>query len=229
MLSAPDWCPGTRRADRGLGICDMASQIEDAGLESLFLVQNTHVPVSGTALLDVEHHERDHHFLDPFVALGAAAAVTTRIRPGTGICVAAIYDPVILAMQVSTIDQLSAGRLVFGIGVGHEDTVENHGVSPGLRGRVMREKVLAMKALRAAEDAEFHGEFVSFAPILTGLRPVQQPHPPILIGGQAAGESRTRRSTGTAGCRSCTRSWTSPRKCRNWSGAARPPAGRPRP
>lgn len=170
--------------DRGLGICDMARQIEDAGLESLALVQNTHVPVSGAILLDVEHHERDHHFLDPFVALGAAAAVTTRIRLGTSICVAPIYDPIILAMQVSTLDQLSSGRFLFGIGVGHEDTVENHGVSPGLRGLVMREKVLAMKELWAAEDAEFHGEFVNFAPVLTGLRPVQDPHPPILIGGQ---------------------------------------------
>lgn len=89
-------------------------------------------------------------------------------------------------MQVSTLDQLSSGRFRFGIGVGHEDTVENHGVSPGLRGQVMREKVLAMKALWAARDAEFHGEFVDFAPILTGLRPVQQPHPPILIGGQGS-------------------------------------------
>jgi probable F420-dependent oxidoreductase len=170
----------------GVEICSLASQAEAAGLESVFLVQNTHVPVSGVALLDEEHHERDHHFLDPFVALGAAAAVTSRIKLGTGICVAPIYDPIILAMQVSTLDQLSSGRFLFGIGVGHEDTVHNHGVSPELRGRVMREKVLAMKAIWAQEDAEFHGEFVDFAPILTGLRPLQQPHPPILIGGQGS-------------------------------------------
>ncbi len=175
---------GAFATDRGLGICDMARRIEDAGLESLFLVQNTHVPVRGAALLDEEHHERDHHLLDPFVALGAAAAVTSRIRLGTGICVAPIYDPVILAMQVSTLDQLSSGRFLFGIGLGHDDTVENHGVTPGLRAQVMRENVLAMKALWAAEDAEFHGEFVDFAPVLTGLRPLQEPHPPILIGRQ---------------------------------------------
>ena len=177
---------GAFLTDRGVGICDMATQIENAGLESLAVVQNTHVPVSGSALLEVEHHERDHHFLDPFVALGAAAAVTTRIKLATCICVAPIYDPIILAMQVATLDQLSSGRFLFGIGIGHEDTVDNHGVRPGLRGRVMREKVLAMKALWAAEDAEFHGEFVDFAPILTGLRPVQEPHPPILIGGQGS-------------------------------------------
>jgi probable F420-dependent oxidoreductase len=170
--------------DRGLGICEVARQVEAAGLESLFVVQNTHVPVSGVALLDDEDHAADHHFLDPFVALGAAAAVTSRIKLGTGICTALIYDPVILAMQVSTLDQLSAGRFLFGIGVGHEDTVHNHGVRPELRHRVLREKVRAMKAIWAEEDAEFHGEFVDFAPILTGLRPLQQPHPPILIGGQ---------------------------------------------
>ena len=137
--------------DRGLGICDLARQVEAAGLESLFLVQNTHVPVSGAALLDEEDHEADHHFLDPFAALGAAAAVTTRIKLGTGICTALIYDPVILAMQVSTIDQLSAGRFLFGIGVGHEDTAHNHGISPQLRHRVLREKVRAMKAIWAGK------------------------------------------------------------------------------
>lgn len=183
---------GVFSTDRGVGICSLACQAEAAGLESLFLVQNTHVPVSGIALLDEEHHERDHHFLDPFVALGAAAAATTRIKLGTGICVAPIYDPIILAMQASTLDQLSSGRFLFGIGVGHEDTVHNHGVSPELRGRVMRENVLAMKAIWAEDDAEFHGEFVDFAPILTGLRPRQQPHPPILIGGQGStGIART--------------------------------------
>jgi probable F420-dependent oxidoreductase len=183
---------GVFSTDRGIGICDLASQAEAAGLESLFVVQNTHVPVSGVALLDEEHHERDHHFLDPFVALGAAAAVTTRVKLGTGICVAPIYDPIILAMQVSTLDQLSSGRFLFGIGVGHEDTVHNHGVGPDRRGRVMRENVLAMKAIWAEDDAEFHGEFVDFAPILTGLRPRQQPHPPILIGSQGStGIART--------------------------------------
>ena len=177
---------GASVTDRGLGIADLARQVEGVGLESLFLTQNTHVPASGAALLEDEYHRSDHHLLDPFVALGAAAAVTTRIKLGTGICVALLYDPVILAMQVSTLDQLSSGRFLFGIGLGHEDTVQNHGVSPELRHRVLREKVLAMKALWAGDDAEFHGEFVDFAPILTGLRPRQEPHPPILIGRQGS-------------------------------------------
>jgi probable F420-dependent oxidoreductase len=172
--------------DSGLGSSGLASQVEDAGLESLFLTQNTHVPVGGTA------HRNNHHLLDPFVALATAAAVTTRIKLGTGICVAVLYDPIILAMQVATLDQLSSGRFLFGIGIGHEDTVQNHGVSPELRGRVLREKVLAMKAIWAADNAEFHGEFVDFAPILTVLQPRQEPHPPILIGSQGSrGVART--------------------------------------
>jgi probable F420-dependent oxidoreductase len=172
--------------DRSLGICDLARQVEGAGLESLFLTQNTHVPAGGAALLEEEYHRSDHHLLDPFLALGAAAAVTIRIKLGTGICVAILYDPIILAMQVATLDQLSAGRFLFGIGVGHEDTVQNHGVNPELRHRVLREKVLAMKAIWAGNNAEFHGEFVDFAPILTGLRPRQEPHPPILLGSQGS-------------------------------------------
>jgi probable F420-dependent oxidoreductase len=178
--------------DRSLGIADLARQIEGAGLESLFLTQNTNVPASDDALLKKEYHHRYRHLVDPFVALGAAAAVTTRIRLGTGICVALLYDPIILAVQVATLDQLSSGRFVFGIGVGHDDTVQNHGVSPELRHRVLREKVLAMKAIWAGDNAEFHGEFADFGPILTGLRPHQQPHPPILIGSQGGkGIART--------------------------------------
>src|ERR1035438_9715137 len=178
--------------DRSLGIADLARQVEGAGLESLFLTQNTNVPASGDALLKEEYHHRYRHLVDPFVALGAAAVVTTRIRLGTGICVALLYDPIILAMQVSTLDQLSAGRFVFGMGVGHEDTVQNHGVSPELRHRVLREKVLGMKAIWAGGDVEIHGEFVDFAPILTGLRPRQEPHPPILIGSRGSrGIART--------------------------------------
>ena len=172
--------------DRGPGICGLARQVEDAGLESLFVCQNTHVPLSGASLLQEDFHSADHRLADPFVALGAAAAVTTGIRLGTAVCVAPIYDPIVLAMQVSTLDQVSSGRFMFGIGVGHDDTVANHGVPAGLRYQVLREKVQAMKALWAGGNAEFHGEFVDFDPVLPGLRPRQEPHPPILIGSQGA-------------------------------------------
>jgi probable F420-dependent oxidoreductase len=125
----------------------------------------------------------DANLLDPFVALAAAAAVTSRIKIGTGGCYAALYDPLILAKQVATLDQISGGRFLFGITPGWlEEEIANHGVQPRLRWRVLREKVLAMKRLWTEDIAEFHGEFVDFAPVRVGLRPVQQPHPPILVG-----------------------------------------------
>jgi probable F420-dependent oxidoreductase len=169
--------------DYGVGITDLARASEDAGLESLFLTQRMHLPVSRTDLLDQEGHEMDANLLDPFVALGAAAAVTSRLKLGTGACYAALYDPIILAKQVSTLDQISSGRFLFGITPGWlEEEVSNHGVEPALRWQVMREKVLAMKAIWTDDNAEYHGRFVDFAPIHTGLRPVQRPHPPILVG-----------------------------------------------
>jgi len=125
----------------------------------------------------------DANLLDPFVALGAAAAVTSRIKLGTGACYAALYDPIILAKQVATLDHLSSGRFLFGITPGWlEEEVRNHGVDPAQRWQVMREKVLTMKAIWTQEEAEFHGRFFDFAPIRTGLKPLQQPHPPILVG-----------------------------------------------
>jgi probable F420-dependent oxidoreductase len=115
--------------------------------------------------------------------LGAAAAVTSHLKLGTGACYAALYDPIILAKQVSTLDQISSGRFIFGITPGWlEEEVRNHGVEPGLRWQVMREKVLAMKAIWTEEKAEYHGRFVDFAPIHVSLRPLQRPHPPILVG-----------------------------------------------
>lgn len=129
----------------------------------------------------------DANLLDPFVALGAAAAVSSRIKLGTGACYAALYDPIILAKQVATLDHISSGRFLFGITPGWlEEEVQNHGVDPATRWQVMREKVLAMQAIWNRDDAEFHGRFVEFDPIHTGLRPLQQPYPPILVGSNGA-------------------------------------------
>lgn len=167
----------------GVGITDLARWVESAGLESLFLTQRIHLPASQRELLEQEGHEMDANLLDPFVALGTAAGVTSRIKLGTGACYAALYDPIILAKQVTTLDHLSSGRFLFGITPGWlEDEVRNHGVDPKLRWQVMREKVLAMKAIWTRDEAEFHGRFVEFAPIRTGLKPLQRPHPPILVG-----------------------------------------------
>lgn len=165
------------------GITDIAARVEDAGLESLFVVESTHIPVSERDVLDGTHRNGAHS-LDPFTVLGAAAAVSSRLKLGTAVCLVAQHDPIILARRVSTIDHLSEGRFLFGIGAGwRHDEMRNHGVEPRLRWRVMREKVLAMQAIWTQEEAAFHGQFVNFDPILSWPKPVQLPYPPILVGG----------------------------------------------
>jgi probable F420-dependent oxidoreductase len=184
---------GADLTDSGVTVTDFARAVEDAGLESLLVSQRIHVPASRSDLLEQELYKADANLLDPFVALGAAAAVTSRLKLGPAGCFAALYDPIILAKQVSTLDQVSSGRVLFGITPGWlEEEMRNHGLDPALRGAVLREKVLAMKAIWTEGIAEFHGQFVDFAPIRTGLRPRQQPHPPILVGSQGArGLART--------------------------------------
>ena len=171
------------QTDLSAGITDIAQAVENAGLESLFLVEHTHTPVSSPDILQ-GFHKKDDHILDPFTSLGAAAAVTSRIRLGPGVCLVAQHDPIILARQVATLDHLSGGRLLFGIGAGwvHEE-MRNHGLEPRLRWKVMREKVLAMQAIWTQDEAAFHGQFVDFDPILSWPKPVQKPHPPVLVGG----------------------------------------------
>jgi probable F420-dependent oxidoreductase len=129
-------------------------------------------------------HSQLPHILDQFTVLGAAAAVTSRLKLGTAMCIAAQRDPIILAKQVATIDHLSGGRFLFGVAAGWlEEEMRNHGVQPPLRWKLMREKILAMQAIWTQDEAEFHGEFVDFDPILLWPKPVQAPHPPVLVGG----------------------------------------------
>jgi probable F420-dependent oxidoreductase len=174
------------QTDLNAGIVDVARTVEQAGLESLFVVEHTHVPVSRRDVLTLEWHSQTARILDPFTALGAAAAVTSRLKLGTGICIVAQHDPIILAKQVATIDHLSDGRFLFGVGAGWlVEEMHNHGVEARLRWLLMREKLLAMKAIWADEEAEFHGRFVDFDPIYLWPKPVQDPSPPILIGGNA--------------------------------------------
>jgi probable F420-dependent oxidoreductase len=161
----------------------IARAAEDARLESLFIVERTHVPTSRRDVVDDDLHKMDAHLLDPFTALGAAAAVTSRIKLGTGICVAVQHDPIILAKQVATIDYLSGGRFLFGVGVGWLiEEMTNHGVDPPRRWELLREQVLAMKTIWTEDEAAFHGEFVNFDPIWLWPKPVQRPHPPVLVG-----------------------------------------------
>jgi probable F420-dependent oxidoreductase len=167
-------------------ITDLARMVEEAGLESLFLTQHTHIPASRSDILDLEEHRFDAHLLDPFVALAAAAAVTSRLGIGTGICQVAQHDPIILAKQVATLDRISGGRFLFGVGPGWlEDEMRNHGVDPARRWAAVRERVLAMKQIWSNDVAEFHGDLIDFDPILLWPKPVQRPHPPVLVAGRA--------------------------------------------
>jgi probable F420-dependent oxidoreductase len=129
---------------------------------------------------------RYSHTHDPFVALSFAAAATRRLRLGTGIALISQRDPIITAKSVASLDQLSDGRFIFGIGGGwNVEEMENHGARYDTRFKLLRERVLAMQALWTQEPAEFHGAFVDFDPVWLNPKPKQKPHPPILLGGES--------------------------------------------
>jgi probable F420-dependent oxidoreductase len=165
---------------------ELAKALEERGFESLWLPEHTHIPASrrspfpGGPNLPKEYW----HAYDPFIALTLAAGATTRLRLGTGICLVVERDPIITAKEVASLDRLSGGRFLFGIGGGwNAEEMENHGTDFKRRWRVLRERVLAMKEIWTREDAEFHGEFVRFDKIWSHPKPLQQPHPPIIMGG----------------------------------------------
>ena len=171
--------------DYAIRIDELAREAEARGLESLFLPEHTHIPASrkspwpGGPKLPQEYW----HTLDPFTALSAAAAVTTRLKIGTGICLVVERDPITLAKEVASLDFLSGGRFLFGVGGGwNAEEMANHGTDFSQRWKVLRERVLAMKAIWTQEEAEFHGEFVNFDRIWAYPKPVQKPHPPVLLG-----------------------------------------------
>jgi probable F420-dependent oxidoreductase len=124
------------------------------------------------------------HTHDPFVALAIAAAATKRLLVGTGICLVIERDPITTAKEVASLDQLSGGRFLFGVGAGwNREEMANHGTDPGRRFGVMRERVEAMKAIWTEDEASYHGRHVDFDPIWSWPKPVQKPHPPIIVGG----------------------------------------------
>jgi probable F420-dependent oxidoreductase len=170
--------------DQTVGIAELARAVEEAGLESLFLTEHTHLPASRRELLEDDFHGGDVRLLDQFTVLGAASTVTTRIKLGTGICVVPQRDPIQLAKSVATIDFLTRGRFLFGSAAGWlVEEMRNHGVEPATRWELMAEQLSAMKAIWTQDEAEFHGRFVDFGPIMAWPKPVQRPHPPVLIGG----------------------------------------------
>lgn len=172
--------------DTTISAPDLARAAEEHGFESVFLPDHSHIPASRRTPYTAggELPPEYWHLHDPVVALTAMAAATHQLRLGTGVLVLTERDPIILAKQLASLDHLSGGRLIVGVGPGwNREAMANHGVDPGSRLAVFRERVLAMKALWTQESAEFHGRHVAFEPVWMWPKPVQKPHPPLLVGG----------------------------------------------
>jgi len=178
-------CP----TDYAIDVVRLARAVEERGFESLWLPEHSHIPLDSTGpFADGAVPMEYKHALDPFVALGAAAAATTTLKLGTGVCLVMQRDPIALAKQVASVDLLSNGRFLFGIGGGWNlAEMRNHGTDPDRRWRLVRERVQAMRRIWMEDAAEFHGRFVDFGPIWSWPKPVQRPHPPVIVGGDAPG------------------------------------------
>ena len=164
---------------------ELATEAESRGFDSLWTVEHTHVPASRRTPYPMGGDLPSIYWesYEPFTYLAQAAAVTTNLKVGTGVCLVAQHHPIALAKRAATLDALSGGRLLFGVGGGWlAEEMENHGLAYKDRWKVLRECVLAMQACWTEKDAEFHGEFFDFDPVWVEPKPVSQPHPPIFIG-----------------------------------------------
>ena len=173
-------------ADYAMNVVDLGRAAEERGFESFFVPEHLHIPVNrvtpwaGGGELPREYS----HTLDPFVALAAVAAATSNLKLGTGICLVIQRDPITLAKEVASLDHISGGRFLFGVGAGWLlEEIANHGVEPRTRWRVFNERMRAMQAIWTSEEAEFHGKYVNFDRIWSWPKPIQKPHPPVLMGG----------------------------------------------
>src|SRR5690348_6379378 len=172
--------------DYGIRADELAATLEARGFESLFVCEHTHIPTSRRSPFPSGGpiQERYKHTDDPFVALSFAAAATKKLLLGTGICLVIERDPIVTAKEVASLDHLSGGRFLFGIGGGwNAEEMEDHGTAFKTRFRVLRERILAMKEIWTRDEAEYHGQFVSFDKMWSFPKPAQKPHPPILMGG----------------------------------------------
>ncbi len=172
--------------DYGTRADELARALEERGFESFWVGEHTHIPASrlspypGGGDLPKPYY----HMADPFVSLTAAACATTKLKVGTGICLVVEHDPITLAKTVATLDMISGGRFLFGIGGGwNAEEMENHGTPFKRRWKVLRERVEAMKAIWTEEQASYAGEFVNFDPLISYPKPAQKPHPPVIFGG----------------------------------------------
>jgi probable F420-dependent oxidoreductase len=165
---------------------EFACAAEERGFESVFFPDHTHVPVGGASGWPSGTGIPEYYrtVMDPLVALGAVAAATTSILLGTAVCLVTERDPIILAKQIATLDQLSRGRVVFGVGAGwNDEEMHNHGSDPRQRFTLLRERIEAMTTIWTQDEAAYSGKLVSFASLWSWPKPVQRPRPPVLLGG----------------------------------------------
>jgi probable F420-dependent oxidoreductase len=172
--------------DETLAPGELAALVEERGFESLWFPEHTHIPASRETPYPAGGDLPSMYWrtLDPFVALTAAAIATTTLRVGTGICLVVQRDPIVTAKEVASLDLLSGGRFLFGVGAGwNREEMRDHGTDPRTRMKLMAERVEAMKAIWTQDEASYDGEFVSFDRIWSFPKPVQSPHPQIWVGG----------------------------------------------
>ena len=165
---------------------DLARMAEERGFESVFVTEHTHIPASRDTPYPAGGELPREYFriYDPFVALATMASATERIRIGNAICLLVERDPISTAKEVASVDRLSGGRMLFGVGAGWNlEEMRNHGTDPKQRFKILRERVEACKEIWANEEATYHGEFVNFDRIVCRPAPLQDPHPPVLVGG----------------------------------------------
>jgi probable F420-dependent oxidoreductase len=172
--------------DYSMSAAELARACEARGFESVWAPEHSHIPLSRTSPFPSggELPKQYSQVMDPFVTLSAAAAVTRTIKLGTGVCLVIQRDPIQTAKLVASIDQVSGGRFLFGVGGGwNAEEMEDHGTVFKTRFKLMRERIEAMQAIWTEDAAEYHGEFVDFGPMAASPKPVQKPHPPVIVGG----------------------------------------------
>jgi probable F420-dependent oxidoreductase len=172
----------------GIDPAELGRALEERGFDSLFVPEHTHIPAGRKTPFPAggEIPKRYVHTHDPFVALSFAAAATKTLKLGTGICLLAQRDPIVTAKAVASLDFLSNGRFIFGLGGGwNVDEMENHGAKYETRFKLLRERVLAMQQIWTQDEATYHGEFVNFDRVWSWPKPKQRPYPPIILGGES--------------------------------------------
>jgi probable F420-dependent oxidoreductase len=172
--------------DEGIAPGALASALQERGFESLFIAEHTHIPLSRKSPWPRggELPRKYYRTLDPFLTLTAAAVATEHLLLGTGVALVVERDPIITAKEVASLDLVSGGRVIFGVGVGwNREEMENHGTDPRTRGKLTDERIRAMIEMWTKEEPEFHGRYVDFDPIGIWPKPVQKPYPPIYVGG----------------------------------------------